>query len=546
MRPRRAINRLRLGPVVGHTDETTSKIWIQVRDDPADYELRVAGAGVFAFARTEKNGVLEFRTGLAQATGLRPDWRYTYSIARRGRRVPGAKGTFRTMPGAGSMAPIVFCAISCNTLDTEGQWPALAKYLRDGQPSFLLLMGDQVYIDEDQPRVFTFPNKMDRADRRGAIAEKYRLSWSREVVREVLANIPTYMVWDDHDNRDGWGSVASDSPTLVARHPRGAAMFADVTGHFEDCRDAYWHFQACRNPTADDPVLHFPNYIAAPPAPGQRQAMPFAFRCGRVAVVVIESRGERDVFRKDFPILGERQWQFIDEVFTTLAEDIDALAVVTPTPIASMDPDGAVQKLKGQRTDDVEAFKRGNEKGVLSPPSSEDFDQLVLASIGRRLTDFSGVPVNLGIFKLSNIDEARDQWSHHISRPEQAALLKKANLSRFINRPPGAPRELIFLAGDVHIGCIHDITFSKPGYNATALTSSGISAKSDSRAVLGIYVDEDFNVADGIHSKLRDAVADFNFGVVEVLPSPDGAIIHAALVHRGSALTYGADVSDLV
>jgi len=28
---------------------------------------------------------------------------------------------------------------------------------------------------------------------------------------------------------------------------------------------------------------------------------------------VLESRSERDIFRKDFPILGPEQWQFIDQ-----------------------------------------------------------------------------------------------------------------------------------------------------------------------------------------------------------------------------------------
>ncbi len=33
------------------------------------------------------------------------------------------------------------------------------------------------------------------------------------------------------------------------------------------------------------------------PAPGERRAMPFAFRCGRLVVLVLDSRGARDVFR---------------------------------------------------------------------------------------------------------------------------------------------------------------------------------------------------------------------------------------------------------
>ena len=84
------------------------------------------------------------------------------------------------------------------------------------QPSFIVMMGDQIYMDEDQPDVFAQHFHSDSATRRRVMAEMYRLNWSRDVVRKILANVPTYMVWDDHDIRDGWGSLASDSPTMAA------------------------------------------------------------------------------------------------------------------------------------------------------------------------------------------------------------------------------------------------------------------------------------------------------------------------------------------
>jgi len=90
--------------------------------------------------------------------------------------------------------------------------------------------------------------------------------------------------------------------------------------------------------------------------------MPFVFRCGRVLILMTESRTERDVFRDEFPILGAEQWQFIDKVFANLPSEIETLVVATPTPIASIDPHGQVMKLMGDRTDDIEAFKRGDEK----------------------------------------------------------------------------------------------------------------------------------------------------------------------------------------
>ena len=66
---RRRERRLQLGPVVGHTDDTSTRIWIQVSDDPSRYGLRVEDVGLFPFVSTEFGGV-EFGTAIAQ--GHRP------------------------------------------------------------------------------------------------------------------------------------------------------------------------------------------------------------------------------------------------------------------------------------------------------------------------------------------------------------------------------------------------------------------------------------------------------------------------------------------
>jgi hypothetical protein len=557
MRARRSFAGLRLGPVVGHTDDTTARVWIQVADDPDRYVLRVEGAGVFPFVSTE-GPAREFGTAIATARGLRPDWRYRYRVARLGRFVPGAGGSVRTMPAPTSPAPVLFCTISCSGGEEDGAWNALAAFVEDAQPSFILMTGDQVYLDEDQPDIFEEHFESDPAVRRRAMAEKYQLNWSREPVRRVMATVPTYMMWDDHDIRDGWGSLAADSPTLAQRHAKGAAMFRKSSAFFHDARDVYWHFQGCHNPLAGDyrdpsfpflPDPALPNYIDRPPAHGDRRAMPFVFRCGRLVVLVLDSRGDRDVFRSSYPALGEEQWGFIDQVFTRLPGDVDALAVVTSTPIASVDPDGQVMKLFGGRTDDVEAFKRGDEDGVLRPRStSDDPGQILLTLANARASRLAGRQLNLGNFKLSNIDEARDQWSHRFVRREQADLLRKAGQARLVNRTAASARGLVFLSGDIHVGCTFDISSRHPSYQAASLTSSGVSNIEDVPGSLfvGVFVDEDFTVAPGIRSTLREIVPDFNFGVVQVQPTGAGANVVTSLAHEGNAFAVGVDLVDIL
>ena len=129
--PRRS-RRLTLGPIVGHTDDSSARGWIQAPDDPRQYALRVEDVGLFPFVSTE-GAAIEFRTAVAVAGGLRPDLRYRYRVVRRGRFVVGADGSFRTLPPPSSMTPLLFCAISCNEAAEEGAWQRFADYVERAQ-----------------------------------------------------------------------------------------------------------------------------------------------------------------------------------------------------------------------------------------------------------------------------------------------------------------------------------------------------------------------------------------------------------------------------
>ena len=294
-------------------------------------------------------------------------------------------------------------------------------------------------------------------------------------------------------------------------------------------------------------MIQFPNYISAPPLPGQRIAMPFAFRCGRLMVLVLDSRGARDVFRPalEMPILGTEQWEFIDQVIASLDPDVEALAIMTASPIASMDPDSQVQRLLGDRTDDVEKFRRGNPEGVLELKSG-GADEIPITIANVHLSRITGTPLNLGSFKLSSLDEVRDQWSHKFSRGEQMALLKRAGAARLANAAPGPGRGLIFLSGDIHVGCIYDITSMKPPFKAASLTSSGISVDTELIPVIGAYLDEKASLGSGFSATMREIVREFNFGVVQVVPTGNGAQITPAIAHEGTSWAAGLDLRDLL
>jgi hypothetical protein len=200
----------------------------------------------------------------------------------------------------------------------------------------------------------------------------------------------------------------------------------------------------------------------------------------------------------------------------------------------------------GQRTDDIEAFKRGDEEELFRLKSTKDIADLLKAIASAKVARLTGTQPNLGNFQISNLDEARDQWSHRFSRREQQALLQKAFAARFVNRNAASGRGLVFLSGDIHIGCIFDVSAARPRGTAVSLTSSGISQIDSAQPLVGTFVDEEFSLAPGIRSTLRDVVNVFNFGVVQVQPTGSGAEISAVLAHEGNASALGLDVKDLI
>lgn len=189
-----------LGPIVGHTDDTSTRIWIQAGGDPTEYSLRIPGRGVFPFVSTE-GPEPEFGTAIAVADRLRPEHRYRYHVLRRGHVVPGGHGSFRTMPPPGSMADVLFVSLSCSDWKRDGAWLELEAFVRDQQPRCILMVGDQVYLDfgDGDERIWPTHLKTPPEKRRQLMAERYRDHWKRAPARWIMANTPTYMLWSDHE-----------------------------------------------------------------------------------------------------------------------------------------------------------------------------------------------------------------------------------------------------------------------------------------------------------------------------------------------------------
>ena len=127
-----------LGPILGHTTDTTTRIWIAADGGP--HRLEVEGGSTVPFRPTEA-GVPEFGTAIADATGLAPDTRYRY-VVRSPDGVVAARGSIHTFPLQWDRTDLLFASASCDSLhvagdrSSPGAWDLLARRMRRGDLRF--------------------------------------------------------------------------------------------------------------------------------------------------------------------------------------------------------------------------------------------------------------------------------------------------------------------------------------------------------------------------------------------------------------------------
>jgi len=175
------------GPMLGALTRGGVSVWVRTARE-AEFELRVSARSDFehpearATGRTRAAG--DF-TGTATVSGLQPDTRYTYQLRLDGRPLPQGEGwEFRTSPADDAKRPVRLAFGGCAMYfpPHERMWDTI----RARRPDALLLLGDNVYLD--------IP------DTTGPFHDyTYHQRQSRPEFRRLVAGVPTYAIWDDHD-----------------------------------------------------------------------------------------------------------------------------------------------------------------------------------------------------------------------------------------------------------------------------------------------------------------------------------------------------------
>jgi PhoD-like phosphatase len=230
-----------LGPLLRYVSDDEATVWVET-DAPCEVEVLEARSSTFC--------ICGHHYALVPIRDLAPGNAYEYEVKLDGRRVwpedgsPFPPSSIRTLdPGAPLRIVFGSCRVAIPhrppwTL-TEDEDPdhgreidalyALATRMRtlppEEWPSVLLMLGDQVYVDEDAPATRAFiRSRRDTSRPPGEevldfeeYTQLYRESWGEPEIRWLLSTVSTSMIFDDHDVHDDWNTSMAWTQEMEAQ-----------------------------------------------------------------------------------------------------------------------------------------------------------------------------------------------------------------------------------------------------------------------------------------------------------------------------------------
>ncbi len=360
-----------LGPMLRYVDETAATVWVET-DAPCEVEV---------LGRREPTFRIEgHHYGLVCISDLEPGGAYEYEVKLDGERVwPPAESGFppsvlRTIDPEGPLR-IVFgsCRVAVPhhppytlTKDEDPEHGreidalyALAQRMRElpveEWPHLLLMLGDQVYADEDAPETRKFIR-----ERRGTEGEPgeqvadfeeytrlYQETWGDESIRWLLSTVPSAMIFDDHDIHDDWNTSISWLEEMRAKswwHRR-------ITGGLV----SYWAYQSLGNyspkQVAERGILE---RVRAEPDAGRMlhewaanvdrgsegRRWSHSRDLGGVRIVMLDSREGRVLNQRPRGMFDENEWDWLKGVVTGDVRHLiiaDTLPIFLPQAIHSLE-----------------------------------------------------------------------------------------------------------------------------------------------------------------------------------------------------------------
>jgi PhoD-like phosphatase len=333
-----------LGPILRYVGETEAVVWVET---DAACEVDVLGSRARTFH------VDGHHYAIVHVRDLEPGTWHEYEVELDGDRawpLPASQyppSAFRTYPKGGPLT-IVFgsCRVSAPheppyTLKVD-EHPlareidalhALAVRMlgqeRDDWPDLLLLLGDQVYADENvSPGTKAFiESRRDVNEPPGPIVvdfdeytRLYHESWSEPGLRWLLSTVSTAMIFDDHDVHDDWNTSAAWLEEMRRQdwwhdHAIGALTSYWVYQHLGNLAPSEHESEEVLGEVqqADDagPVLRdFARRFERNP---DSYRWSYCRDVGSTRLVVIDSRAGRVLTEGERSMVDEHEWDWIVE-----------------------------------------------------------------------------------------------------------------------------------------------------------------------------------------------------------------------------------------
>ena len=288
-------------------------------------------------------------TKVWEINGLQPGQRYYYAafaLNLKTRKTPweiapdNKVNRFKTQNG--SQDSMTFGLFSChmpyrkNSFDLVNihMWDRFGDELDQRSGEFILGVGDQVYVDgNSNVSIWEWLKKIrkefmrevkpeDRVEvMRSWYRDIYRGYWGHRQLRNVFSRFPVYMIWDDHEILDGWGSYnAKERRNLLDSWwdwGDDSEKLLLLNQMYEAAKLTYHEYGHSHNPYTSTDQFDYP------------------FTWGTAAFYVLDMRGQRDYTRTtDDKILGKAQMQrFKDWLESDAVKNAESIFVVSPVPV---------------------------------------------------------------------------------------------------------------------------------------------------------------------------------------------------------------------
>lgn len=496
--------------IIGHTTAHSARIWIRlyepgqwtlvVSKQPFSGDLKRLGEhNIAAFLQEQAiqpcavlSHDFSYASNLTHCfdvAELEPATRYFYAVMTERKEVSrrtelgyGTPRQFHTL--AANPEEIVFGFYSChdhiNAGGDVGAWPNFLEQLNDLKADFVIGGGDQIYVDTNAKLGFPDIWKWLK-DNKPALLERYRkgrgydqaglyeylldiyrwyyrVYWNVGALQQVYERFPQYMIWDDHEIMDGWGSFTEKerlkrlSRLFNENQPSVDKMLVNLMWKAA-CR-AYYEYEHSHNPLTP--------YDADEPDNCQWD---YSFAHGPAAFYALDVRGHHDVEKQGDPylLLGKAQMTRFQNWLQAAADNpaCAVLFVISPVPLLHW----------------VDA-----------------------------LVNYA----DLGSVK----DDFMDEWDHQSNWSERAVLLRNV-----FDRLDSQGKLLVFLSGDVHCASAYRLTHERyRKARVYQLTSSAISRKpAPSASMLGISAGGELKGSKGVFGeRLFALTGNKNFSLLRV------------------------------